>query len=180
MPPEQETAAPPRPPRTSVLFVCTGNTCRSPLAEALCKRLLADRLGCDPGELEAKGFVVRSAGVAAYPGDDPSPPAVEVAREFGADLSAHRSRPVNPELLEATTHVVAMTAAHAAALAMRFPGVGPEPVLLCGPGGDLPDPIGGDLGVYRECAGVIRRHLDGLVAGWVGGHEQPTGGDRGP
>ena len=52
----------PPPVRRSVLFVCTGNTCRSPLAEALCKRMLADRLGCEPGELEARGFVVRSGG----------------------------------------------------------------------------------------------------------------------
>jgi protein-tyrosine phosphatase len=181
MPPEQELeAVGSRPPRTSVLFVCTGNTCRSPLAEAVCKRLLADRLGCDPGELEAHGFVVRSAGVAAYLGDDPSPAAVEVARELGADLTAHRSRPVNPELLGEATHVVAMTGAHAAALAMRFPGVGPEPTLLCGDDGDLPDPIGGDLAVYRECAGVIRQYLERLVAGWVGAKEGPTGSERGP
>ena len=58
--------------------------------------------------LEARGLVVRSAGVAAFPGDDATPEAVEVAREFGADLSAHRSRPVNPELLLGATDVIAM------------------------------------------------------------------------
>jgi protein-tyrosine phosphatase len=179
MPPEQESAAAGL-PRASVLFVCTGNTCRSPLAEALCKRLLADRLGCDPGELEARGFVVRSAGVAAYAGDDANPAAVEVAREYGADLTAHRSRPVNPELLESATVVVPMTRDHAAALALRCPGVGPEPVLLCGDEGDLPDPIGGDLAVYRQCAEVIRRHLERLIPGLMGGLERPTGSDQGP
>jgi protein-tyrosine-phosphatase len=161
-----DTAGPP-PPGWSVLFVCTGNTCRSPLAEALCRRLLADRLGCDPGELEGRGYVVRSAGVAALPGDAASPPAVEAAREFGVDLAAHRSRPVNPELLAGATHVIAMTRAHAAVLEMRFPGVGPVPVLLCGDD-DLDDPIGGDLGLYRTCAETIRGHLGRLVEGWVG------------
>ncbi len=157
---------PPR-PGCSVLFVCTGNTCRSPMAEALCKRLLADRLGCDPAELEGRGFVVRSAGVAAFPGDVAAGPAVEAVRELGADLTSHQSRPVNPELLAEATHVFAVTRAHAAALAARFPGVGPPPELLCG-SDDLNDPLGGDLELYRECARTIRGHLERLVPGWVG------------
>ncbi|HVK15772.1 MAG TPA: hypothetical protein VM533_02425 [Fimbriiglobus sp.] len=162
-------------PGCSVLFICTGNTCRSPLAEALCKRLLADRLGCDPAELVARGYVVRSAGVAALPGDPAALPAVEVAREYGADLSAHQSRPVNPELLADATHVVAVTRGHAAALMMRFPGVGPEPGLLGGPDDDLSDPIGGDLEQYRACAHAIHGHLDRLLSGWLG---RPTENDR--
>lgn len=166
--PDQSTASggPTAAPRRSILFVCTGNTCRSPLAEALCRNLLAERLGVGPGELEARGFVVRSAGVAAFPGDDATPEAAEVAREFGADLAAHRSRPVNPELLAGATDVIAMTAAHAAMLSLRFPGLGPPPTLLS-PTGDLPDPYGSDLGVYRDCARTIRTHLDRLVKEWL-------------
>ncbi len=158
--------------RCSVLFVCTGNTCRSPLAEALCKRLLADRLGCEPEQLASRGFVVRSAGVAAFPGDAPSEQSVIVAKEYGADLEAHRSQPVNPELLIEATHVLAMTSTHAALLAMRFAGVGPIPELLCGPGVDLDDPIGGDLDVYRACAETIRVHLERFLPGWLGQWEQ--------
>ena len=155
-----------------MLFVCTGNTCRSPLAEALCKRLLADRLGCDPKQLVNRGVVVRSAGVAAFPGDAPSEQAVIVATEYGADLEAHRSRPVNPELLTEATHVVAMTSAHAVLLSMRYTGVGPAPELLCGTGVDLDDPIGGDLDVYRVCAETIRLHLERFLPGWLGKAEQ--------
>lgn len=155
-------------PTRSILFVCTGNTCRSPLAEAVCKRLLADRLGCEPGELDARGWEVWSAGVSAWPGDAASPTAVDVAAELGADLSGHRSRPVNPELLERATAVVAMTRLHADLLAMRFPGVGPPPVLLCGPDDDLDDPIGGDVELYRACAAVIRAHLERHLTEWLG------------
>jgi protein-tyrosine phosphatase len=145
------------------------------MAEALGKRLLADRLGCDPAELDARGYVVRSAGVSAFPGAPAAPPAVEVAHEHGADLTAHQSRPVDPELLAGATHVIAVTRAHAAALVMRFPGVGPEPDLLCGPDDDLDDPIGGTLEQYRDCARTIRGHLERLVPRWLG---VPTEHDR--
>lgn len=169
MPPDSFTpeSPPGSGPQRSILFVCTGNTCRSPLAEALCRKLLADRLGISPADLDARGIAVRSAGVAAFPGDDATPEAVEVAREFGADLSHHRSRPVNPELLSEATDVIAMTAAHAAMLALRFPGLGPPPVLL-GSDGDLPDPFGCDLVVYRDCARTIQTHLDRFVKEWLG------------
>jgi len=151
----------------SVLFVCTGNTCRSPLAAAICERLLAGRLGCAVAELPARGFVVRSAGVAAVPGDAATPQAVDVAAEAGIDLTGHRSTPVSAELLAAATDVLAMTHGHAAALALRYPGAGPGVRLLGGPGGDLPDPIGGDAAVYRTCAGMIAAHLDRHLAEWL-------------
>jgi len=133
------------------------------LAEAICKRILADELGCDPSELPARGYEIRSAGVAAWAGDEASPTAVEVAHEYGADLTSHRSRPVNPELLTLATRVIAMTQTQATALEFRFPGLGPRPELLCGDDGDLLDPIGGDLTVYRDCAEAIRYYLVRLL-----------------
>ena len=157
---------PARTPR-SVLFVCTGNTCRSPLAERLCRRLLADRLNCEPGELEARGFAVGSAGVMAYLGDIASPPAVVVAEELGAELADHLSRPVTPELLDGATDIIAMTVGHLELLAYRFPNVGPPPVPLSADG-DIPDPIGGDLDEYRACARRIVEHLDRFITRWLG------------
>ncbi|MDB5306570.1 MAG: hypothetical protein JWO38_772 [Gemmataceae bacterium] len=151
-----------------LLFVCTGNTCRSPLAEGLAKRLLADRLGCGPEDLPARGIWVLSAGVAAYGGAPASPESADVAAEFGADLRDHRSRPVNPQLLAAADDVVAMTRGHAHALAVRFPGVGPGVRLLCGDDADLDDPIGAGLDVYRECARTILTHLGRFIPEWEG------------
>jgi protein-tyrosine phosphatase len=146
-----------------VLFLCTGNTCRSPLAEGLCKKLLAERLGCAPEELPGRGFIVLSAGLAAMMGGEAAPEAVEAARELGADLTGHRSRPVRADLVAQADHVVAMTRSHLQALDAHFPYAGARVRLLCGNGDDVPDPIGCDQQVYRDCARDILRHLEELV-----------------
>ncbi len=150
-----------------VLFVCTGNTCRSPLAEGLAKKLLSERLGCSPDELPRRGVWVLSAGVSAHGGGAASEESVAVAAEFGIDLGGHQSRSVNPELLAAADDVIAMTRGHAHALASRYPGIGPVPRLLCGDT-DLDDPIGAGLDVYRDCARTIVKHLERFLPEWVG------------
>lgn len=152
--------------RRSILFVCTGNTCRSPLAEGLCRMKLALALGCTSDELAAEGFQVASAGVMAYEGDPATPEAVVAASAIGADLSGHRSRPLNPEMLERATDVFAMTEMHLMVLLSRFGPVGPGPKLLCEQD-DLPDPIGGDSEEYRACARIIAWQLDRLILKWL-------------
>jgi protein-tyrosine phosphatase len=146
-----------------VVFVCTGNTCRSPLAEALFKKRLADRLGCTVGELPGRGFLVISAGLAAMMGGAAAAEAVEAAQAYGADLGGHVSRPLTPELAAQADYLVAMTRSHLLALATGFPG-GARPRLLSPAGEDVSDPIGCDRQVYRECAEQIWAHLDSLAA----------------
>jgi protein-tyrosine phosphatase len=152
---------------TWIVFVCTGNTCRSPMAEALCKAMLAQRLGCSIDELPARGYWVASAGLAAFPGDLPSPEAVDILREMGADLSMHRSRPLDVDLVAHADHLIAMTRNHLATVIARYPAIGGALRLLCGIEGDLDDPIGGDFDVYAGCARTIRRHLDRIIVEMV-------------
>src|SRR5207244_2128934 len=109
-----------------ILFVCTGNTCRSPLAEVLCKKLLAEQLGCLPEELPRYGFIVLSAGLAALSGGEAAPEAIETARELGADLRGHSSRPLTSRLVAQADYLIAMTHSHLLALASQFNGIGPR------------------------------------------------------
>jgi L-threonylcarbamoyladenylate synthase len=147
--------------RCRILFVCTGNTCRSPLAQALCARLLADRLGCAVNELPGRGFIVQSAGLAAMMGGEAAAEAVAIAGELGADLSGHRSQPLTAELLQQSDYLFVMTRTHL--LTLSGLEAGPAPRLLSPRGDDIPDPIGSSAEVYRECARVIVQHLEELL-----------------
>jgi protein-tyrosine phosphatase len=147
-----------------VVFVCTGNTCRSPLAEGLCKKLLAERLGCSVEALPSRGFHVLSAGLAAMMGSEAAPEAVEVGRGLGADLTSHRTRLLSEDLAARADFVVAMTRGHLMALTDHYPRLGARPRLLSASGDDIPDPIGSPREVYQECADQISRNLEPLVA----------------
>jgi protein-tyrosine phosphatase len=149
-----------------VVFVCTGNTCRSPLAEVLCKQRLAQRLGCTPAELPSRGWYVLSAGLAAGRGAPAAEHAIAVAQTLGADLSQHTSRPLTEDLLAQADYVLTMTRGHLHALQPHLADLVAVPRLLCPQGGDLPDPIGGPPEVYAQCAQTIWQHLDPLLAEW--------------
>ena len=82
-----------------VLFVCTGNTCRSPMAEGMFRQRVAERLGCKPEEVDDRGVMVMSAGISAMMGGRPSPEAVTVMADLGIDLSAHESQPLTEQLV---------------------------------------------------------------------------------
>jgi protein-tyrosine phosphatase len=137
-----------------IVFVCTGNTCRSPMAEALFKQLLCSRLGCEPGQLPDRGWVVTSAGLAAAPG---MPAAREAQEVVGPSwLEGHTSQPLTWDLASAADLLLGMTSGHVAPLR----GL---PARMLSPEGDITDPVGGPLEEYRRCAEVISKALQGLV-----------------
>lgn len=141
------------------LFVCTGNTCRSPMAEALLRAALP----------RGSSWRVASAGLAACEGARASEQAVAALDELACDLRPHRSQPVSAGLMREASAIIAMTGAHAQQLTDRFPLARDRLFLLRSfdpaspPNSDVADPFLGTLDEYRRCRDLIRRAIPGLV-----------------
>jgi len=143
-----------------VLFVCTGNTCRSPMAEMLCRRILARRIGCEPDELEDRGVIVASAGIAAMTGGRASTEAVDVMLQSGLDLRDHQTQPLTEPLVRHADVIYAMTHSHREAIVAQWPSAAERTRLLCADGSNVADPIAGPIERYRQCAEQIDGQLE--------------------
>jgi protein-tyrosine phosphatase len=142
-----------------VLFVCTGNTCRSPMAEGLARQILAKRLGCPPDQLEDHGVLVVSAGVAAMMGGRASRESVQALAEKGIDIADHETQPLSEPLVRHADLILTMSRAHREAIVSQWPAAAERTRLLCRDGSDIVDPIGGPLERYQRCAAQIESEL---------------------
>ncbi len=135
----------------NILIVCTGNTCRSPMAEGLLRHMLQSMCG-------EEGFQVISAGTAALEGDPAAEHAVTVLAERGIDLSGHRSRSLSRDLIVQANRILAMTEQHRDAVLVLVPEAEENIQVLA-----MPDPFGMPVEVYRECAQELEKLLEAVV-----------------
>ena len=148
----------------TILFVCSGNSCRSPMAEGMLRAKL-------PDELLAK-VDIKSAGTMGLYGNSATPSAIFAAREKGADISVHSSQGVNRDIISESNIIFCMAQEHVDFIAEYFPEAEQKVYLLkafdtANPAmlsnQDIDDPIGGSIDIYRNCADEIDIELERIL-----------------
>lgn len=140
------------------LFVCTGNTCRSPMAEGMMRKYLAEKALCSVDHLEEKCYKIVSAGVMGIVGMPASIDAQAVCQARGIDISSHRSRGLNRELIEESDFIYVMSRSHKEQIVSMWPDAAVKCELLA-KDRDILDPIGGTEQDYEDCARIIEKAI---------------------
>ena len=144
-----------------IIFVCTGNICRSPMAEGILRHRWMEMAGNDR--------TVSSMGVQGLDGSPATDLARQVCAENGIDISEHRSRPISGEELQTADLILCMEPGHVSFLGTFYPWHSDRIALLgAWPGKPkrkhtVQDPMGGSLGLYQKVFGIIEAHIDRIL-----------------
>ena len=144
--------------RVQILFVCTGNTCRSPMAEGIFRKYLAEKMQCNIDELDKRGYIVGSAGIIDSSGFPASVEAITACAALGVDIKAHRNKVLSSELIEESDVIFAMERIHRDRVIALEPKAANKCLLLAGDAG-IPDPIGQPQQFYNDCVKLIERAI---------------------
>jgi L-threonylcarbamoyladenylate synthase len=150
-----------------ILFVCTGNTCRSPLATAQAMDLAARSLGAQPTGLLHHRLHFASAGTATLGGLPASEGSLLAGRELGLDLGDHHSQQLDRELIARADRIYCLARSHQRAVLDLQPAAASKVALLRPDGRDIADPYGGDLQAYRATAREIRAAIGKRLPDWL-------------
>ena len=145
-----------------IVFVCSGNTCRSPMAMGLFRKMITDRLKTSVSGLEENGYKIISAGTSAIYNSSASGTAIEVMKEKGVDIRDHLSQPVTLSMLEEADEIYVMTRGHLTTLKEWTPLIS-ERIKLLDPDADIEDPIGTGKEGYKQCVVKIQKSLEKLI-----------------
>ena len=140
-----------------ILFVCTGNICRSAMAQKLMEKKAKDN---------NINVEIYSAGTYAEEGDYPTEEAIEVLKEYDVDLTGHRATSIENSNIEQMDVVLCSTTTHKLSLEKMYPNMKDKIYTLneyVGEGLEIKDPWGSDIATYRLCAAQINKYLDKLV-----------------
>jgi len=158
----------------NILFVCTGNICRSPMA----KVIFEDMVAKSP-ELRSTGITVKSAGTLNMDHHEASDKAIQVMNEQGLDLISHRSKHIDQDLIDWSDMILVMEEEHREYILDQFTHAHNKVEMLtelAGEKGDIPDPIGQGIKTYRQCAGQLTsllRTISEKMTEGLAEHKQP-------
>ncbi len=145
------------------LFVCTGNTCRSAMAEGMFRTYLAEKIGCDVDDLQERGYKVLSAGTMNMVGAPASAESVMACALKGVNIGSHASRPLTRSLIETSDSIYCMTRAHREQVVDLSPDAERNCHLLV-PDGEVPDPIGQSQEYFNRCASYIEAAVKARIS----------------
>jgi len=147
----------------TIVFVCTANTCRSPMAEMLCKQALAGTLHCAIDDLPKLGHTILSAGTSAYEDSPASQGALEAMKRHGLDLSRHVSRPLSLGLVEDADLIFVMARHHSDSIRGILPDAADKIRMMDPSGADIEDPVGSPVETFLACAAQLAQCIGSVL-----------------